>query len=139
MHILFLLLLTMPMSFAEKQGSECESVELSSKVAGLSKTVELCFYRERTFFISKACQDLSCEFAQKLRTTKTPSSMTERPGAVLCKALGGGVDVIKLEGVDYDVSQCVFADEEKNSVSLNLLESWNGKMFKGPSPKKGAL
>jgi hypothetical protein len=53
-----------------------------------------------------------------------------RPGKTWCQNLGGLVEPIEIEGSGNAV-RCLFP-EESISISLNLLESWDGKYFTGP-------
>lgn len=112
---------------------ECLSVELESKYTKTMKQSELCFLLNKTFYLSRNCLDLSCPFIGELKKLKIPHSEKDRPGTVMCRALSGAIDLVKIKGSPENLPQCVFNDEGKSSISLNLLESWNGKNFSGPA------
>lgn len=122
----------MLLSFNLLAASDCREVSVKSAVAK-DETLQLCFLADDSYFISKNCQSLDCEMIRKLKTTDVPHSFKDRPGAVACKIIGGGVDIVSIDGKG-EVQRCVFP-KEHTSISLNLLESWNGKSFSGPAPK----
>lgn len=110
----------------------CEDVEIVDPVSKEVDKTTLCFHKESpTFFISENCANLECELVKKMKDLKFEPSEEDRPGAVMCRALGGGVEEFSLKEKGKFL-RCVTGDEH-SSVSLNLLESWNGKLFLGPA------
>ena len=71
-------------------------------------------------------------FIKRLKGSKIKHSEKERPGINTCRALGGVPERVTFEGAQ-NVSRCVLS-KEHSSISLNLLESWNGSHFEGPGP-----
>lgn len=112
--------------------SNCRQVTLKGLTVKETETREYCFLKEPTYFLSKNCQSMDCVLIRKLKKTKVGPSTQDRPGVHLCKALGGGVDQVMLMDSKITTFRCVYS-EDMSSVSLNLLESWNGKIFTGPS------
>ena len=55
-----------------------------------------------------------------------------RPGAILCEMLGGALESVTYDRVSFEVRRCLFP-KDKSFISLNLLESWDGARFRGPS------
>lgn len=119
-------------AFAAEAELTCKVVPVKSQNLKKSEEVKLCTLRDDTYFISSNCQDLSCKFMSELKSLKLSHSPDERPGIEICKNLKGNVEVVKIEKLHYPVQRCVFA-KDKTFISLNLLESWDGKTFKGPS------
>lgn len=125
------LLLFSSLSFAETS-LNCGDKEVKSQNLKKSEKVSLCTLRDDTYFISKNCQDLSCSFMKKLKSSPQSHDPTIRPGIATCRALKGEVEEVNVEKIDYPVQRCLFPSD-KTFISLNLLESWDGKVFKGPS------
>lgn len=112
--------------------NDCREVSIQSS-PDFKEKVDLCFLTDETYFISRNCKDLSCKFIQKLKKSKLPHSEKNRPGTTACRFLGGEVESVTLNGLKEKISRCIFTDDH-SSISLNLLESWNGKKFTGPGP-----
>lgn len=112
--------------------AECRDVVLKSTTIKAGEKAALCFFNDDTYFISKNCQDLSCGFMTDLRKKPAMVSPDERPGAALCKELSGIIETLTMSGVKHTIQRCLFV-KEKTFISLNLLESWDGKKFLGPS------
>lgn len=110
----------------------CKEVKLESNTVSASEVQTLCFMQAPSYFISEKCASHKCDFIKKLQNQKIEFSEKERPGALLCKTLGGIKEEVTLADSKQKISRCLFT-EEKVSISLNLLESWNGKHFSGPS------
>lgn len=111
----------------------CREVKVESQnLVDSSEVIELCFLKDSTYFISKNCSDLKCNFAKQLKKIEAITSSRERPGAAMCDLLHGVIEEVKIESEKSNVKRCLFV-KEKVSISLNLLESWDGKKFSGPS------
>ncbi|HXH73570.1 MAG TPA: hypothetical protein VNJ08_01295 [Bacteriovoracaceae bacterium] len=133
----FVLCLLCPL-LASGADYKCEEVEIVTKTLNQKETAEICFHeRSPSFFISNNCLDLSCDFTKKIKTTTFTHSNRFRPGVTMCQDLGGGVDYATLKGKG-EIERCVFT-KDLSSISLNLLESWNGKIFAGPGKQADHL
>ena len=110
----------------------CKDVVITSHSVKGSEKTGLCFFQDSTYFISKNCQDLQCDFMRRLKVRGVKVSSEERPGAILCRDLKGIIEEVTLPGTKFAIKRCLFSDE-KSFISLNLLESWDGKKFVGPS------
>lgn len=130
-HLLLIAPLVFCASFSK--ASTCRDVQVKSQSVKASEEVGLCFYNDVTYFLSRSCQDMNCHFIQQLKQTKPETSSEKRPGALLCQKLKGIIEEVTLVESRQTVQRCVFP-EEKESISLNLLESWDGKKFRGPAP-----
>ncbi len=129
----FLLVFISMQTFADSNPeSKCRSVELKSASVGKKERTDLCFLSDETYFISRNCQDLNCAFMKRLKDKKAPTSSAERPGLILCKEIKGVVEGVQILETTLSIQRCLFP-KEKSSISLNLLESWDGKSFLGPS------
>ncbi len=96
-------------------------------------TEQVCFMQDKDYFISPNCSKLKCDFITKLKTAKTaPDSIHERPGTVICRHLNGRVQWVKFKEKNEETPRCLF-EESSSFISLNMLESWNGKSFSGPA------
>lgn len=126
-------LLALAIAASAWAGPDCKETKIESVELKVSEVRELCFLQnDETYFMTSDCVDLSCKVVQKLKSKSVPHSETERPGALFCKSLGGVVEEVRLQGGKLKIQRCLFT-QEKSSLSLNLLESWNGKHFSGPS------
>lgn len=112
--------------------SRCEEVSFQSQDVEKVEKAETCFLNDPTYFISQNCQDLSCSFAKELKSIEFEVEAGMRPGAILCEKLGGLLESVTYDRVKFTVRRCIF-EKDKTFISLNLLESWDGKVFKGPS------
>lgn len=119
-------------AFAAESELACKIVPVKSQNLKKSEKVKICTLRDDSYFISSNCQDLSCKFMSELKGLKLSHSPEERPGIEICKNLKGVVEEVTVDKISYPVQRCVFA-KDKTFISLNLLESWDGKTFKGPS------
>jgi hypothetical protein len=126
----FAMLILAAVSFAK---SDCRKVIVENKSLKISEKVNLCFLDDKSYFISQNCQNLECKFVDKLKSDRPEHSLDNRAGVTMCKFLGGGVEAITIGGNKGTASRCVFTSDH-TSISLNLLESWNGKTFTGPGP-----
>ncbi|WPU66589.1 hypothetical protein [Peredibacter starrii] len=126
------LIFVMSSALAAESDLSCKVLLVKSQNLKASQEVKICTLREETYFISANCQDLSCRFMKELKGLKLSHSPDERPGMEICKNLKGTVEEVTVEKISYSVLRCVFA-KDKSFISLNLLESWDGKTFKGPS------
>lgn len=109
---------------------KCEEAEFVSRSKQKDK-VDTCFHEKNPrYFISNNCVDFSCEFTKKIKTAKIEYTQRFRPGVDMCRALGGGVEFGTIKRVG-EVERCVFPDD-LSSISIDLLESWDGKIFAGP-------
>lgn len=117
---------------AEESNLACKEVTIKSENVKASQNVRVCTLKEMSYFISGNCQNLSCDFMGRLRKHELTHSPDERPGVMICHALEGAVEEVTLTGVSYPIQRCVFS-KDRSFISLNLLESWDGKKFKGPS------
>ncbi len=79
---------------------------------------------------TRNCLSLDCPSLSKIKTTKLKYSDSMRPGRSWCSSLGGAVEKIKISNHGEKI-RCIFT-EDSSFISLNLLESWNGKFFAGP-------
>lgn len=113
-------------------GFKCRDVTVKSLSVGQTKKAQLCFLEKDSYFITGNCSTLECDLVNKLRKTKFTSSVKERPGSTLCKSIGGAVDSVEISGIKGKDQACVLPKSE-SSISLNLLESWDGKFFTGPA------
>ncbi len=116
--------------------TSCRDVIVKSNNVDKSETTHLCFMKDETYFISRNCQDMRCRPMKLLKEKRPEVSSEERPGIVICRELKGIIENITVSGSKLSVQRCLFP-EEKVSVSLNLLESWDGKKFSGPSQPLG--
>lgn len=133
MHQLLLILLILTAALPAR-ALDCKSIRVRSMVVqGREETIDLCFLNDESYFITRGCIDLSCNFVRKLRSTALSSNETERPGETYCKQLEGAVEEVKISNKENRIRRCIFT-KDRNSISLNLLESWNGKHFSGPAP-----
>ena len=135
-HHLNKLLIALVFIFAatlvQADNSTCREVSLESKIVSKKEKVNLCFLKDDTYFISRNCMDLSCPFVQVLKKKGLSHSQLDRPGAITCKNLGGAIDSIIMNKSTKTFLRCVFK-QDHSSISLNMLESWNGKHFTGPA------
>jgi hypothetical protein len=130
--ILFLCLFTTYAFANSKNSFECREVKIQSKSVNASELSGLCFLRDDTYFISQKCASMDCAFIERLKKVKISYSQEERPGMTMCKAIDGIVEQVTIPNSKVKISRCLFGTE-KVFISLNLLESWNGKYFTGPS------
>ena|GEM_PF-3262153 len=126
-HLNKLILGILILSFSSKSWSS-DYVCKETKVNKKDKL--LCFMREESFFITPDCQKNDCKFIQAIKKIKPQLLNVERPGTTLCRAVAGKMDSWKLSSFNYDISVCQL---DKTTISLNLLESWNGTLFTGPA------
>lgn len=112
--------------------ASCKDLVVKNSNKEGSEKTSLCFFNDETYFISKNCQDLSCPFMSALKKRGPVTESHERPGSILCKELKGVEEGINIPGTRLTIKRCLFP-EEKAFISLNLLESWDGKKFAGPS------
>lgn len=127
-------ILIFPFLFAGKAFSKppCQEIEIKSLVVSKSEKVKVCFYSDNeSYFISQNCMDLSCDFVQKLKKNGLTLSENSRPGLSTCKALQGSPDTVHFKEGKRSHRRCVFV-KDASFISLNMLESWNGKIFTGP-------
>lgn len=110
---------------------ECKDWEIEGQLVKKSETLALCTMKDPSYFISRNCTSLDCDFITRLKKINIVSSIYERPGSTTCVQLGGIEEEIKIKGIDGEQIRCVFP-EDRSTISLNLLESWDGKYFKGP-------
>lgn len=131
--VIFVLLFIMrSLSGMGASGFICKEVLVQSKSISASEKASLCFLKDDTYFLSKNCSQLNCQFIERLRKIKITANDRERPGATTCHALKGMVEEVGLPGSTLKIQRCLFP-KEGTSISLNLLESWDGKKFSGPS------
>jgi hypothetical protein len=111
---------------------DCKNVSSKSLVvSNESEKLNLCFHpSDDSYFISQECKNIGCKSLSKIKSTKLEFSESMRPGKSWCRSLGGAVEPIEIEGIGKQF-RCLFT-EDSISISLNLLESWNGKIFAGP-------
>lgn len=119
---------------ADAPNYECQDKEIKSNVVTGSEKTKLCFMEDTSFFISNHCISMNCAFIDRLKKLKVTHSIMERPGSNICKQLGGLVEKVSVSCLDEEQDRCVFI-EDRSTISLNLLESWNGKYFTGPAPE----
>lgn len=112
--------------------AKCEEVQFKSEETFKNEKAETCFYNDPTYFLSQNCQDLSCGFIRDLKKIEHEVDSGMRPGAILCEMLGGALESVSYDRVKFEVRRCLFAND-KSFISLNLLESWDGQVFRGPS------
>lgn len=129
---LLVVLLAFSSALMAKSEFVCKEVKVQSKSIKASEEATLCFLRDDTYFISGNCSDLKCKFIERLKVKKMKYSEEERPGVTLCRAIQGVPEDIALPDSKLTITRCLFT-KEKTSISLNLLESWDGKHFSGPS------
>ena len=127
-----LVLLLSSSVFAEESHLGCKETQVKSENLKASEKVTICTLKEVSYFISGSCQNLSCDFMSRLKKQKLTHTPDERPGVTICESLEGVVESVTLEGSSYPIQRCIFS-KDKSFISLNLLESWDGKAFKGPS------
>lgn len=126
--VMFTAALSIPVYAADY---ECNEVEIHGQVVKESEKLTLCFLKDPSYFISKNCVSLDCAFIARLRKARITQSTHEGPGSSMCRELGGLEEEIKVASMEDDQIRCVFP-EDRSTISLNLLESWNGKYFAGP-------
>lgn len=131
-YFLVLSLLISGSVLAEESNLACKEATIKSQNVKSSQKLRVCTLKEVSYFISGNCKNLSCDFMNRLRKHKLTHSPDERPGVMICNALEGAVEEVTLSGISYPIQRCVFS-KDKSFISLNLLESWDGKKFKGPS------
>ncbi len=129
--MLITMIFALSMTFGFGSDYKCRQVSLKSEILSLKEKVEFCFLKDESYFISRNCLDMSCKFIQTLRQKGLSHSVLNRPGLVTCTNLDGAYDTFKIKKSDKTYLRCVFK-EDRSSISLNLLESWNGKHFEGP-------
>ncbi len=112
--------------------AKCEEVNFVSEDVDKTEKAEACFMSDPTYFISRNCQDLSCGFIKDLKKIEHEVEAGMRPGAILCEMLGGSLESVIYSRVNFTVRRCLF-EKDKSFISLNLLESWDGEKFRGPS------
>lgn len=110
----------------------CEEVKFRSESTKKTSEARACFQTDPTYFISQNCQDLSCGFIRDLRKIDHEVDSGIRPGAILCETLGGVLESVRYDRVSFEVRRCLF-QKDQSFISLNLLESWDGHKFRGPS------
>lgn len=126
----FLLLAAGPVR-AEAPAYDCEEVEVTSLEVPGKVTAQLCFLKvSQKYFLSNDCLTMKCPLLAKMKEIKFKSSEEDRPGTAMCKQLGGAVDTVTIKNRG-EFHRCV-SPTEPSTISLNLLESWNGKVFVGP-------
>jgi hypothetical protein len=118
-------------------GYDCQETEVTSLDVKAKEKFNLCFAKhDSNYFISQNCLTLECKFTEQLKkrvlAPEKESGSYERPGRKLCKELKGMVEKVAITGKGEAI-RCIFPDD-LSSVSLNMLESWNGKIFTGPQP-----
>jgi hypothetical protein len=126
-----ILMLFTSLAFSSTEFS-CKEVQVQSQDVKAIEKSNLCFLKDDTYFITKNCSDLKCQFMGRLKQTRFSHSESERPGATMCQALKGVVEAVSIPSSKLKIQRCLFT-KEKTSISLNLLESWDGKGFNGPS------
>lgn len=128
LKILFLAVFCYSVAYGD---SDCKLVTFQGNVVKETEKREYCFLNSETYFISRNCQSLNCKFIEKLKRAKFKHSENSRPGISMCVDLGGAVEEVTIMETKTKTFRCLFS-EDATSVSLNLLESWNGKKFTGP-------
>lgn len=127
----FFILMMMTFIYGSAQ-AKCEKIMMKSEDVNKQEKASVCFLQEPTYFISQNCQDLSCAFIRNLKKIEHEVDAGMRPGAILCEMLGGTLESVSFNRVSFTVRRCLFP-KDKSFISLNLLESWDGERFRGPS------
>ena len=108
----------------------CKEVSLKSLSIDQTSKETLCFVQHENYFISNNCKSSDCLLIKKIKAPGPALNGNNRPGIELCNHLTGTVEKIQILTSNKTMSRCVFKDG--GSISLNLLESWNGAFFAGP-------
>ena len=109
---------------------DCRKVIIKSESTFKSESLELCFLKDPSYFISKTCQDFKCGLVKRLEKIKIAKNDQNRPAISMCQALEGASETVLIGG--KSTKRCIFPGDH-TSISFNLMESWNGKTFSGPS------
>jgi phage replication-related protein YjqB (UPF0714/DUF867 family) len=108
----------------------CSQAIFRSHTTAKNETLAVCYLKDEKYFISENCKNLDCNMVKELRDQKIIYSQKDRPGVTICKAVGGVVEAVSINGVS--TKRCL-SPKDHTSISFNLLESWDGKKFHGPS------